>query len=261
MDHAELIELTARAKAGDIVARNRVVEAYLALAWRIALKMRRRRPAALPLEDVAQEGSLGLIEAVVSWDPSLGSPFLTHAASRIEYAILRAWRRAAGHPDPVDPGEIDRMAATPDDSAARGEDGEVVRYALGRLRPRDREVLSLRYGLGGDRPLVYREVGHRLGCTKQAVSRRGTAALSRMRAMIEPGTPPPQPGHAARSEPILRALAAGPLHRRQIVARTGIDIEAIHDTLKILKRRGRVRIVSRGVWGLPECTAATGSTA
>jgi RNA polymerase primary sigma factor len=55
---------------------------------------------------------------------------------------------------------------------------EAVRRALARLPEREREVLNLRYGIGGDGPSPLRETGRRLGISTDAVRKLEHKALS-----------------------------------------------------------------------------------
>ena len=74
------------AKGGDRRARERVVAAHLGLVKAIAS---RYRDLGLPLDDLVQEGSLGLLEAIDRHDPARGS-FDGFASFRVRRAIQNA---------------------------------------------------------------------------------------------------------------------------------------------------------------------------
>jgi RNA polymerase sigma-32 factor len=80
-------ELALRAKAGDHEAKRRLVEGCLAFVVTIALEYRRW---GLPLEDLVQEGNLGLLEAVERFDPERGCRLATYAVYWIR-AEIRAY--------------------------------------------------------------------------------------------------------------------------------------------------------------------------
>ena len=63
LTHAEEIDLSKRAKAGDKKARQRLVEKNLRLVVSVAKKY---RGYGLPFEDLIQEGNIGLMKAVRS---------------------------------------------------------------------------------------------------------------------------------------------------------------------------------------------------
>jgi RNA polymerase primary sigma factor len=83
----EEIELAERIARGDHQARNRMIQAHLALVGTIARGFRHR---GLSLEDLIGEGNLGLIRAAEEFDPRFGTRFSTYAAYWIKEAIRHA---------------------------------------------------------------------------------------------------------------------------------------------------------------------------
>lgn len=80
-------ELVNRAKKGDRRARNVLTLANLKLVATIA---KRYEDRGLPMIDLLQEGSIGLMTAVKKFDPKMGHRFSTYAAWWIREAITRA---------------------------------------------------------------------------------------------------------------------------------------------------------------------------
>lgn len=79
--------LAKRAQQGDLNARNRLIEANLPLVVSIAKKYIGQ---GLPLEDVIEEGNIGLIQAVTKFDYRRGFRLSTYATWWIRQAIIRA---------------------------------------------------------------------------------------------------------------------------------------------------------------------------
>lgn len=83
----EEIVLTRAAQKGDVKARERLIESNMRLVINIAKNYRNK---AIPLEDLIQDGAIGLMHAVERFDPTLGYRFSTYATHWIRQAIGRA---------------------------------------------------------------------------------------------------------------------------------------------------------------------------
>jgi RNA polymerase sigma factor for flagellar operon FliA len=70
----------------------RVIENHLGLVRVIARQIGKRIGARIEIEDLEQEGMLGLIDAAAKYDESLGVPFSAYAAQRIRGAIIDSVR-------------------------------------------------------------------------------------------------------------------------------------------------------------------------
>ncbi|MGD0898017.1 MAG: sigma-70 family RNA polymerase sigma factor, partial [Thermoguttaceae bacterium] len=80
-------ELAAAIGHGDVQARDRMVRANLRLVVNIA---RGYTGKGLGLQDLIEEGNLGLLRAVEGFDPAVGTRFSTYASYWIKQSIKRA---------------------------------------------------------------------------------------------------------------------------------------------------------------------------
>jgi RNA polymerase primary sigma factor len=80
-------ELARRIADGDVQARDRMVRANLRLVVNIA---RGYTGKGLSLQDLIEEGNLGLLRAVEGFDPDMGTRFSTYASYWIKQSIKRA---------------------------------------------------------------------------------------------------------------------------------------------------------------------------
>ena len=182
--------LLARLEEGDPEAKSRLIERNLRLVVYIA---RRFENTGVNIEDLISIGTIGLIKAVDTYDPARTVRFASYASQCIQNELrmhLRRVRREAGTLSLQEPLEGENgmltLADTLPDEAVMEEDCE-RRDAAARLRTlveqlpeRDRQLLTLRYGLGGGAPLTQQEVAARFGISRSYVSRLEKRALSEL---------------------------------------------------------------------------------
>jgi len=228
---------------GDVRARDRMVRANLRLVVNIA---RGYTGKGLGLQDLIEEGNLGLLRAVEGFDPDVGTRFSTYASYWIKQSIKRSlinsaktiripaymvellskWRRATvrlsdelrRNPTPE---EVARLLGLPkrklpiikkaiqiynstpqtdqsdsgwslsemvtDDRTRNPADtlleNDVLRHVksmLGDLGEREASVLKMRFGLENTEPHTLKEIGEKLGLTRERVRQIETEALKRL---------------------------------------------------------------------------------
>jgi RNA polymerase sigma-32 factor len=92
LDHDEERRLARRSEAGDVEASSRLIASHLRFVIKIA---RGYRSSGLPMADLVQEGTIGLIHAVRKFDPDRDVRLSTYAMWWIKAAIqdytVRSW--------------------------------------------------------------------------------------------------------------------------------------------------------------------------
>jgi RNA polymerase sigma factor (sigma-70 family) len=141
--------------------------------------VRRQTLGQLSFGAALQAGRIGLWRAILAYNPQRGYAFSTYAYPAIACHIWQAVKRTecaevSPRPWPSDPTieETDPVAIW---------EACQVRTALyelvGRLPERLQTVIVARYGLGGQSPATYREIGVALGLTGERVRQLHTEAL------------------------------------------------------------------------------------
>ena len=187
-------EYLERAAAGDLSARNILIERNLRLVAHI---MKKYYTQAADQEDLLSIGTIGLIKAIETFDRSKGARLATYAARCVENEILmyfRSQKKTAGDvslSDYLETGkdgtalEIQDVIASEEDlfeDLSRREDIQRLRSALEHcLTEREQRVVAMRYGLGGGKPLRQQEVADSLGISRSYVSRIEKHALEKLR--------------------------------------------------------------------------------
>jgi RNA polymerase sigma factor (sigma-70 family) len=130
----------------------------------------------LPFAEAVQAGRLGLWRAIRGYDPHRGVAFSTYAWPAIQRQVWRAVKvyHRAGVSPPV-------PSAAPVPDPAQIWEALAVRTALhdlvARLPARLRFIVVMRYGLAGESPAIYRQIGAWLGLSGERVRQLHTAAL------------------------------------------------------------------------------------
>ena len=187
-----------QAARGDRQARDRLIEHNLRLVAHIVKKY---AAISAEQEDLQSIGTIGLIKAVETYSPEKQTRFSSYAARCVENEILmyfRSIRKSGGDVSINDPIETDRdgnpltlfdLIADDCDIARSVDlklDGEKLRRIIRRdLDPREKTIITLRYGLTGRRPLTQREIARRLDISRSYVSRIEKKALAKLREGFE----------------------------------------------------------------------------
>ncbi len=88
----EIYELIPRAQAGDMAARQKIVERNIFLVVsQVGKYARQRKHHHLNIDDLMQEGFIGLLRAIEKFDPERGNAFSTYAVWWIKQKISRAY--------------------------------------------------------------------------------------------------------------------------------------------------------------------------
>ena len=152
-------------------------------------------------DDLVSIGTVGLIKAVDSFDPTKGIRLSSYASRCIENEILMFFRSAkktaqdVSLNDPIDTDKdgntltlLDTIATDDhilEDIDLRMKVRQLYDAVKTRLSPREREIILLRYGLTGRRPLVQREVAKKLNISRSYVSRLEKKALQKLRKAFD----------------------------------------------------------------------------
>jgi RNA polymerase primary sigma factor len=236
-------ELAHRIGAGDTAARDQMVRANLRLVVNIA---RGYTGKGLNLQDLIEEGNLGLLRAVEGFDPTMNTRFSTYASYWIKQSIKRAlvntaktiripaymvellakWRRAhsklqeeLGRPPTeqeiakslglpkkklniikkairvynsapqtdqpetgwsIDEMLMDARSKSPDLEMVETDDLSHVMQLLDKMDKREATVLRMRFGLDDEEPKTLKEIGERLGLTRERVRQIENEALAKL---------------------------------------------------------------------------------
>lgn len=152
-------------------------------------------------EDLVSIGTIGLVKAVDSFDPSNGAKFATYGARCIQNEILMFFRSQKKLSSEVSINEtidVDRDGnpltyidvigsdeCLTEEVEREIQSEQAMKFVFTRIGDRERKILIMRYGLTGNEPMTQREVAQKLGISRSYVSRIEKSALERLRANFE----------------------------------------------------------------------------
>ena len=173
------------ASKGNLEARNILIERNLRLVAHI---MKKYYAQVSDQEDLISIGTIGLIKGISTFDASKGARLATYAARCVENEILMHFRSQKKSAQDV---SLSDYIETGTDGAALSlmdvvsEDGDLLEQIAGKetveqlrlavedcLTEQEKQVIALRYGLGGKKPCRQREVAEITGISRSYVSHR-----------------------------------------------------------------------------------------
>jgi len=213
--------LAVQGREGVEAARRELVEANLRLVVKIAFEYRH---SGLALDDLIAEGNFGLIKAAERFDPDRGVRFIGYAAWWVRKYMLNAIQQASRQSSaPIastgpssatwdasapahrkirrrvlsfeefaqDSGDrplVENLAPVgvpdPEEIVLADDLARAVTSVLPRMPKVERDILRHHFGLDGAAPETLREIGFRLGYTRERVRQLELRALERARRLL-----------------------------------------------------------------------------
>ena len=174
--------------------KNILIERNLRLVVYIARKFDN---SGVGIEDLISIGTIGLIKAVDTYDPDKKIKLATYASRCIENEILMFLRKSVNRRKEISIDEplggdgdgndllLSDILGTEPDSVIRpledDADRALLRAALSRLGERERDIICMRFGLGGRKEMTQKEVADVMGISQSYISRLEKRILLKLR--------------------------------------------------------------------------------
>ena len=143
-------ELIARMGQGDFAVRQTLIEHNLRLVVYLA---RRFENTGINMEDLISIGTIGLIKAINTFRADKNIKLATYGDT-----VMR----------PIE-ADVDR---------------KLLQDAVGKLSSRERDIITLRFGLGGKKEMTQKEVADRMGISQSYISRLEKRIILRLKREI-----------------------------------------------------------------------------
>ena len=181
----------------DEKAKQILIERNLRLVVYIA---KRFENTGINIEDLISIGTGGLIKAINTFCSDKNIKLATYASRCIENEILMYIRKISGRSGEIsideplnvdwDGNELllsDILCAEEEsisDEIMHNEDIITIRNAVNNLDPRERQIITLRYGLDGHLEMTQKEVADHLGISQSYISRLEKKIISKLHTFL-----------------------------------------------------------------------------
>ena len=182
---------------GDIYAKEQLIEHNLRLVVFLAKKYEN---TGVDLEDLVSIGTIGLIKGIQTFQSGKNIKLATYASRCIDNEILMHLRKNKNTKTEISidaslslDGEgnelhLEDVLGTDADIVTReieeASDKKIMLQEVMKLKPRDRDIIVLRYGLLGNDELTQKEVAEKLGISQSYISRIEKKVIKRLRTVV-----------------------------------------------------------------------------
>lgn len=199
--------LATKASSGDKLAKKKLVESNL----RFVVKIANEYLGYMDLEDLINEGNLGLMHAAEKFNPSTGNKFITYAVWWIRAYMQKAiretstgvkfpsnkfdemkkskWKlasldKAVGNDEEkatLADFIVDERIMNPEEKFLIHQTELELKQFIKELKPNEKAVIIKRYGLDGKDPMTLSEIGSILGFSKERIRQLESRALNQLK--------------------------------------------------------------------------------
>ena len=186
-----------KAHEGDIEARNKLIEHNLRLVVFLAKKYENTQ---VSIEDLVSIGSIGLIKGINTYKPDKNIKLATYASRCISNEILMFLRKNKKRRKDVSLEEalnydaegnelhLEDILGTDADLVPNEYEKKVDKEFLSKeiesLNPRDKEIMTLRYGLNNTKEYTQKEVAEMLGISQSYISRIEKKVIKKLKQVM-----------------------------------------------------------------------------
>lgn len=186
------------AQDGDIMAKDKLIEHNLRLVVFLAKKYENVK---VDLEDLVSIGTIGLIKAINTYSMDKNIKLATYASRCIDNEILMYLRKNKKTNSEISLEEslsfdaegnelhLEDIIGTDPDIVPKNieekDDKKIMLDEIDKLNKRDKEIMTLRYGLEGKEEKTQKEVADILGISQSYISRIEKKVIKKLRTIIK----------------------------------------------------------------------------
>ena len=198
LDKEEELAYLIKAKNGDVDAKNKLIEHNLRLVVFLAKKYEN---TGYELEDLVSIGSIGLIKGIETYKIDKNIKLATYASRCIANEILMFLRKNKRKKIEISLEEtlnfdaegnelhLEDILGTDNDVVPKElencMDKEILKKEIDTLEEREKEIMTLRYGLNNTKEYTQKEVAEMLGISQSYISRIEKKVVKRLQNIMK----------------------------------------------------------------------------
>lgn len=183
---------------GDLFARDKLIEHNLRLVVFLAKKYENTR---VDLEDLVSIGTIGLIKGIKTFSKDKNIKLATYASRCIDNEILMYLRKTKKIKTEVSFDEslsfdadgnelkLEDILGTDKDIVTKNiekqTEKQLVMSEIDKLNQRDKEIITLRYGLFGNKEMTQKDVADMLGISQSYISRIEKKVIKKLKNLVK----------------------------------------------------------------------------
>lgn len=194
----EELELVQKSMDGDILAREKLIEHNIRLVVFLAKKYENTN---IDLEDLVSIGTIGLIKGINTYKTDKNIKLATYASRCIDNEILMYLRKNKRRKTEISLEDslsydaegnelrLEDILGTEEDIVTKHLEEEtekkLLHMEISKLNTRDKEIMTMRYGLYGKEEMTQKEVADYLGISQSYISRIEKKVIKRIKQLVE----------------------------------------------------------------------------
>lgn len=194
----EELELVQKSMDGDILAKEKLIEHNIRLVVFLAKKYENTN---IDLEDLVSIGTIGLIKGINTYKTDKNIKLATYASRCIDNEILMYLRKNKRRKTEISLEDslsydaegnelrLEDILGTEEDIVTKHLEEEtekkLLHMEISKLNTRDKEIMTMRYGLYGKEEMTQKEVADYLGISQSYISRIEKKVIKRIKQLVE----------------------------------------------------------------------------
>ena len=194
----EEVHYVTKAMDGDNDAKNKLIEHNLRL---VVFLSKKYENTGFDLEDLVSIGTIGLIKGINTYKLDKNIKLATYASRCIDNEILMFLRKnkkrkteisfedSLSYDSEGNELHLEDILGTEPDIVTKGIEKEteknLLNLEINKLKPRDKEIMTLRYGLNNKEEMTQKDVANLLGLSQSYISRIEKKVIRKLKNIIK----------------------------------------------------------------------------